>query len=275
MTEISKQERPASGGIGGPAPRPLAGRSALVTGGGRGIGSAICERLGAMGALVAVVYRSDQRSAQATVDRIHAAGGQAFALAADMGALASIDDMLARLDRELMARTGEARIDILVNNAGVAPNGTVEQTSEQMFDEVINVNLKGPFFLTQKAIPRLRDGGRVINISSTAAIRGRPYLAIYGSSKAGHNMLTLSLSNHLGPRGITVNAIAPGAVETDINAAYVAANPNVYADFAKGLALGRVGQPKDLASIVGFIASDDASWITGQVIYVDGGSSFK
>jgi len=275
MTEISQQAQPASGDRNSLASRPLAGKIALVTGGGRGIGSAICDRLGAMGALVAVVYRSDKKSALTTVDRICTAGGQAFALAAEMGDLASIDDMLVRFDQELTTRTGAAKFDILVNNAGVAPNGTLEQTTEAMFDEVISVNLKGPFFLTQKAIGRMRDGGRVINISSTAAIRGRPYLAIYGSSKAALNMLTLSLSNHLGPRGITVNAIAPGAVETDINAGYVAANPNVYADFAKGLALGRVGQPKDLASIVGFIASDDASWITGQVIYVDGGSSFK
>lgn len=271
----SKQGQPGAGDDSARSKRPLAGKIALVTGGGRGIGRAICDRLGSMGALVAVVYRSDKGAAEAAVACIRGSGGDAFALAAEMGELASIDDMLERLDRELILRTGTAKFDILVNNAGVAPNGTVEQTTEAMFDEVIGVNLKGPFFLTQKAIPRLRDGGRVINISSTAAIRGRPYLAIYGPSKAALNLLTLALSNHLGPRGITVNAIAPGAVETDINAAYVAENPNVYAEFAKGLALGRVGQPGDLASIVGFMASDEASWITGQVIYVDGGSSFK
>lgn len=253
----------------------LRGKTALVTGGGRGIGSAICHRLGALGALVAVLYRSDKAAADATVAGICDAGGDAFALAAEMGSLSSIDDMLVRLDQGLQERTGSSRLDILVNNAGVAPAGTVEQTSEAMFDEVIGVNLKGPFFLTQKVIPRLREGGRVINISSTASIRGRPHLAIYGASKAALNLLTLALSNHLGPRGITVNAIAPGAVETDINAAYLAANPDAYGEFAKGLALGRVGQPRDLASIVGFIASDEASWITGQVIYVDGGSSFK
>lgn len=271
----SKKALPLTGSHNDAIAQPLTGKTALVTGGGRGIGSAISHRLGMMGALVAVVYRSDKSAAEATVARVQADGGEAFALPAEMASLASIDDMLGRLDQELQARTGTGKLDILVNNAGVAPNGTVEQTTEALFDEVISVNLKGPFFLTQKVIPRLRDGGRVINISSTAAIRGRPYLAIYGPSKAALNLLTLALSNHLGPRGITVNAIAPGAVETDINAAYVAENPNVYADFAKNLALGRVGQPKDLASIVGFIASDEASWITGQVIYVDGGSSFK
>jgi 3-oxoacyl-[acyl-carrier protein] reductase len=275
MTVSSKKGLPAAGNDRAPPAPPLTGKTAVVTGGGRGIGSAICHRLGVMGALVAVVYRSDKDAAEATVARILEAGGDAFSLPAEMASVASIDDMLVCLDKELLARTGAARFDILVNNAGVAPNGTVEQTTEAMFDEVIGVNLKGPFFLTQKAIPRLRDGGRVINISSTAAIRGRPYLAIYGPSKAALNLLTLALSNHLGPRGITVNAIAPGAVDTDINAAYVAENPNAYADFAKNLALGRVGQPKDLASIVGFIASGEASWITGQVIYVDGGSSFK
>jgi NAD(P)-dependent dehydrogenase (short-subunit alcohol dehydrogenase family) len=275
MTVNNKTGQSAGDNGAAQATRSLAGKVALVTGGSRGIGSAICYRLGAMGALVTVVYRSDRKAAEATVAGIRELGGDAFALPAEMAALTSIDDMLTRLDEELLSRTGAARFDILVNNAGVAPNGTVEQTTEATFDEVIGVNLKGPFFLTQKSIPRLRDGGRVINISSTAAIRGRPYLAIYGPSKAALNLLTLALSNHLGPRGITVNAIAPGAVETDINAAYLAANPNAYADFAKNLALGRVGQPRDLASIVGFIASDEASWITGQVIYVDGGSSFN
>lgn len=266
---------PASGGESRATARPLAGRTALVTGGSRGIGSAISLRLGEMGALVAVVYRSEAAAAEATVARIREAGGEAFALQADMGSLSSIDDMVRRLEKALGERTATTTLDILVNNAGVAPAGNLENTSEKMFDEVIDVNLKGPFFLTQKLAPRLRDGGRVINISSTAAKRGRPDLAIYGASKAALNLLTLAMSNHLGPRGITVNAIAPGAVDTDINAHFLAQNPNAYAEFAKGLALGRVGQPRDLASIVGFIASDEAAWITGQVIYVDGGSSFK
>jgi len=254
--------------------RPLAGKTALVTGGGRGIGRAICQRLASQGALVAVHYRSDKKSADEVVASISAAGGQAFALNAEMASVASIDEMLGRLDRELIARTGSANFDILVNNAGVAPPGTIEQTTEDMFDEVIAVNLKGPFFLTQRAIPRLRDGGRVINISSTASLRGRPALAIYGPSKAAVNLFTLAMANHLGSRGITVNAIAPGVVDTDINAGYLADNPNLYADISKRLALGRVGQPKDLASIVGFISSDEASWITGQVIFVDGGTLF-
>ncbi len=266
---------PASPGEPRSPARPLAGKTALVTGGSRGIGSAISQRLGEMGALVAVVYRAEASAADTTVARIREAGGEAFALQADMGSMASIGEMLQRLDGAFTERTGATALDILVNNAGVAPAGNLENTSEAMFDEVIGVNLKGPFFLTQKLVPRLRNGGRVINISSTAAKRGRPDLAIYGASKAALNLLTLAMSNHLGPRGITVNAIAPGAVDTDINAAFLAQNPNAYADFAKGLALGRVGQPRDLASIVGFIASDEASWITGQVIYVDGGSSFK
>jgi 3-oxoacyl-[acyl-carrier protein] reductase len=266
---------PAPAGGYQPSPRPLAGKTALVTGGSRGIGSAISQCLGERGALVAVVYRADASAADATVARIREAGGDAFTLQADMGALASIDDMLQRLDAAFTERTGGTALDILVNNAGVAPAGNIEQTSEAMFDEVIGVNVKGPFFLTQKLVPRLRHGGRVVNISSTAAMRGRADLAIYGASKAALNLLTVAMSNHLGPRGITVNAIAPGAVDTDINAHFLAKNPNAYADFAKGLALGRVGQPQDLASIVGFIASDEAAWITGQVIYVDGGSSFK
>ena len=255
--------------------RSLAGKTALVTGGGRGIGSAICARLAEQGALVAVAYRSDRASADATIARIEERGGKAFALRAEMGSVSSIAIMLEQMDRELMDRTGQAKFDILVNNAGVAPPGTIEQTTEAMFDDVISVNLKGPFFLTQGALKRLNDGGRIINISSTASFRGRPTLAIYGPSKAALNQFNLTMAHHLGPRGITVNAIAPGVVDTDINAGYVADNPDLYAEVGKRLALGRVGQPKDLASIVGFIASDEASWITGQVIYVDGGSLFQ
>ena len=257
------------------AGRSLAGKVALVTGGGRGIGSAICAQLAGQGALVAVAYRADRAAADATIAHIEASGGHAFALRAEMGSVASIAVMLEQLDRELVARTGQDKFDILVNNAGVAPPGTIEQTTEEMFDEVIAVNLKGPFFLTQGALRRLRDGGRIINISSTASFRGRPSLAVYGPSKAALNQFNLTMAHHLGPRGITVNAIAPGVVDTDINAGYVAENPDLYAEVGKRLALGRVGKPRDLSSIVGFIASDEASWITGQVIYVDGGSLFQ
>jgi NAD(P)-dependent dehydrogenase (short-subunit alcohol dehydrogenase family) len=239
----------------------LSGKLALVTGASRGIGRAIALRLAADGAEVAVHYNAGAEAAGAVVAAIEAAGGRAFALQADLGAPDGVDTLVAGL-------AGRA-IDILVNNAGISPKLTFGAASPADFDRVIGVNLRAPFFIVQGLLPQLRDGGRVINISSMGTRAVYPAMAVYAPAKAGLEALTRILAVELGKRGITVNAVSPGATATDMNER--ASDPVIAAQIAQTVALGRVGQPEDIADIVGLLASADGRWITGQVIDASGG----
>ncbi|HML44734.1 MAG TPA: SDR family NAD(P)-dependent oxidoreductase, partial [Hyphomicrobium zavarzinii] len=201
--------------------RPLEGKIALVTGGSRGIGRAVAERLAADGALVAVHYGKNRQAAVETVSSITAQGGTAFAVGADLAAKDGVKTLFAALDDELKARTGASQFDILVNNAGIAPFANFADTTEAILDEIYAVNVKSVFFVAQEASKRLRDGGRVVNVSSVVARTPSPDLIAYSALKAVINNLTQSLAVVLGARSITVNAVAPGAIDTDMAAALV------------------------------------------------------
>jgi NAD(P)-dependent dehydrogenase (short-subunit alcohol dehydrogenase family) len=252
--------------------RPLEGKIALVTGGSRGIGRAVAERLAADGALVAVHYGKNRQAAVETVSSITAQGGTAFAVGADLAAKDGVKTLFAALDDELKARTGASQFDILVNNAGIAPFANFADTTEAILDEIYAVNVKSVFFVEQEASKRLRDGGRVVNVSSVVARTPSPDLIAYSALKAVINNLTQSLAVVLGARSITVNAVAPGAIDTDMAAALVK-DPAIAEHLKSQQALKRIGQPEDIADAVGFLASLDARWVTGQTVYVSGGAA--
>lgn len=247
----------------------LDGKIALVTGASRGIGRAIAQRLVAAGATVAVHYGTSREEAEATLAGIAGAGGQGFLIQGDLAAPGGAAALAQRFKQELMERFGGAGFDILVNNAGVGRRAPIEAVDEAEFDRIVTVNLKAPFFLTQGLLPALRDGGRIVNISSMGTRAAYSFMPVYAPSKAGLEALTRVLAVHCGGRGITVNAVTPGATATDMNAG--ARDPVQAKVIAETIALGRVGQPQDIAEIVGFLASDESRWITGQTVDASGG----
>jgi len=251
--------------------QPMKGKVAVVTGASRGIGRAIAIRLGTDGAFVAVHYGRNQKQAQETVRDIEAAGGAAFAIGVELGTVASVEQFFKLLDVELTKRTGSNQFDILVNNAGVAPDSSVETATEAVFDEVFALNVKVLFFLSQKALPRLRDGGRIINLSSGVTRIAFPEKAAYAMTKGALNILTLELAKSLGPRNITVNSLAPGFTDTDM-AADILSNPQSRAYASSASAFNRVGRPDDIADAAAFLASHDGRWVTGQYLDVTGGA---
>ncbi|MCF1594520.1 SDR family oxidoreductase [Streptomyces muensis] len=257
--------------------RALAGKIALVTGAGRGIGRGIATRLARDGALVGVHYGRSEAAALEVVKEIRRGGGRAFALGAELGVPGDADAVFEAFDAGLREERGEAAagaegsLDILVNNAGASGSGPVGQAVPEVFDRMIAVNAKAPFFLVQNALPRMRDGGRIVNVSSLASRRAFPESLAYAMSKGALDTMTLALAKELGPRGITVNAVGPGFVETDMNARR-RTTPEARADLAARSVFGRIGRPSDVADVVAFLASDDSRWITGQYLDVSGGT---
>lgn len=251
------------------APDTLAGKTALVTGGSRGIGRAIALALGRRGARVAVHYNAASEAADEVVGLIQAAGGQAWTLQADLADPEAPARLAAQARDALLERTGDDGLDILVNNAGVGLRARLPEVTPQDFDRVLQVNLKTPFFLIQHCLPFLRDAGRIINISSMGTRAAYPEMSVYAPAKAGLEALTLLLAAELGARGITVNAVLPGATATDLNQR--ARDPELSRVIARTIALGRVGQPEDIADIVAFLASHEGRWITGQSLDATGG----
>lgn len=251
---------------------PLEGKVAVVTGASRGIGRAIAERLAADGALVAVHYGRSAGAAEDVVSKIEASGGKAFAVQADLAAKDGVTTLYAALDRELTARTGGTQFDILVNNAAIAPFVDFANTTEDVLDEIYAVNVRSVVLGTQEAVKRLRDGGRVVSISSGVVRTPVADAAAYSFLKAPIDNLTKTLATVLGSRSITVNAVAPGVIDTDMAAA-IARDPAI-AEVVKGKqALKRIGQPEDIADVVGFLAGLESRWVTGQVIEASGGTS--
>jgi NAD(P)-dependent dehydrogenase (short-subunit alcohol dehydrogenase family) len=190
-------------------------------------------------------------------------------IGADLGSARGVEALADALKTLLIKRSGSAMFDILVNNAGVGERAPIEDVTEADFDRALQLNLKAPFFLTQKTLPMLRDGGRIINVSSMSTRVAYPALATYAPSKAGLEALTLLLAAHLGPRGITVNAVLPGATATDMHPA--TNDPAAAAALAQTVALRRMGQPGDVADVVVWLASEEARWVTGQRIEASGG----
>jgi 3-oxoacyl-[acyl-carrier protein] reductase len=253
--------------------RALEGKIALVTGGSRGIGRAIAQRLGRDGAAVAVAYARNEAAAEEVVERIRKDGGRAFALRAELGAHGDAARLWAAFDAQAGEYAPGGAVDIIVNNAGIGRTPDLASLTEDDFDEVFAVNVRAPFFIVQHALKRLRDGGRIINISSGAARIALPEIMAYGSTKGALDTFTLNLAKELGPRGITANSVAPGVIDTDVNAGWLRGNPQAEAQAAALSALGRIGRTEDVADIVAFLASDDARWVTGQVIDATGGSA--
>ncbi|MGP8299212.1 SDR family oxidoreductase [Streptomyces inhibens] len=252
----------------------LSGKTALVTGGSRGIGRAISQRLGRDGARVGVHYGRDEAAAKETVSAIEAAGGQAFAVRAELGVPGDAEALWSAFDEQ------SEGLDILVNNAGInkAVDGTLKSIGEvtvEDFDHLFAVNTKAPFFLVQQGLTRLRDGGRIIN-TSTGLTRGaaKPELITYAMTKGAIDVFTSTLAKDLGRRGITVNAVAPGAVDTDMNAGWLRGGTNTEAQQrVRAISpLGRIADATDIGDIVAFLASDDSRWVTGQWIDATGGA---
>lgn len=251
----------------------LRGKTALVTGSSRGYGRAIAERLARDGAFVLVHYATNAAAADSTVAAIQAAGGHAVAIGVPLdGSLGRVEALLGRLDEQLAAAGRATTVDILVNNAAISPRGNIEDTSEEVFDEVFAVNAKAPFFVLQKVLPRMPDGGRVINISSQTSLIAFPDVAAYSMAKGALDLLTKVAAKHLAPRNITVNAVLPGIADTDMNASWLRGNPEAASSASQFSAFGRIADVTDIADIVGFLASKDARWITGQLIDGGGGS---
>jgi NAD(P)-dependent dehydrogenase (short-subunit alcohol dehydrogenase family) len=243
----------------------LTDRTALVTGASRGIGRAIAERLAHDGALVAVHYGSNDAAAKETVAAIEQAGGQAFPLRAELGVTGDVEAMFAGLADGLRGRP----LDILVNNAGIGGPGSIEQTTPEQFERLFAVNVRAPFFIVQRALTLMRDGGRIINISSAVSRIALNEVA-YAMTKGAIDVLGRTLANDVGQRGITVNTVAPGVTDTDTNA-WMRDLPEAKAGVAGATALGRIGQPADIADAVAFLASGDGRWVTGHLLDATGG----
>jgi 3-oxoacyl-[acyl-carrier protein] reductase len=238
----------------------LDGTTALVTGGSRGIGAAICRRLAADGADIVLHYHGNRRAAEETAASI---GREVRIVQADIGGPKEIDRMFGELR--------DVRLDFLINNAGIWKSTPLGSSSTELLDEMLATNVRGPFQVAQGALPLLKDGGRIVNVSSVA---GRTGVAggrsLYGATKAAIDSLTRNWALELAPRRILVNAVAPGYITTDMTANHLA-DPATYERAMVRHPLGRLGTPEDVADVVAFLCSDDARFVTGQTFNVSGG----
>lgn len=247
----------------------LTGKTALVTGSSRGIGRATAERLAREGALVAVHYSTGEEAADEVVSGIENDGGRAFAVQSELGAPGGVHELFLGLEQGLKERTGSAELNIVVNNAGVMGGAKPEDTTPEQFDRLVAVNAKAPFFIIQRALPNMPDGGRIINISSGLTKFANPDEIAYAMTKGAVEMLALHFAKHLGPRGITVNSVAPGITR---NSNPVFDIPEAVEQMAALSTFNRVGEPQDVADVVAFLASDAARWVTGAFIDASGGT---
>jgi 3-oxoacyl-[acyl-carrier protein] reductase len=242
--------------------KPLSGKVALVTGGSRGIGAAIAKRLAADGANVAITYASAPQKADEVVRAVEAAGGRGLAIHADSGDANAVKNAVAETVRAF------GRLDVLVNNAGAAMIAALDQFSLEDFDRMVAVNIRGVFIAAQEAARHMKEGGRIINIGSTNSER-IPFAgaSVYTMTKAAVAGLTRGLARDLGPRGITVNAVQPGPVDTDMNPAN-----GPFAESQKAFtALGRYGHGEEIAGLVSYLAGPEAGYVTGAGLLIDGG----
>lgn len=247
-------------------------RIAIVTGANRGLGRATAYTLAARGTRVVLTYRGDPAAAEAAVTEIRDGGGDAIALRLDIADAESFAAFTATLLAEIGERWGATRIDVLVNNAGIGLFGRLEEVTVEAFDSLIGTNLRGTFFLIQALTPHLADGGRIVNVSTSLTRHVSPGTSVYAASKTAVEALTRSLAVELGPRGIRINSIAPGPTATDFNGGAMRDDPELRSSLAAQTALGRVGQPDEIADAIAALASDDLRWVTAERIEVSGGS---
>ena len=244
---------------------------ALITGASRGLGRNTAIKLAERGVDVILTYHSNAREAQAVVGQIDALGGRATALQLDVGDSKTFAAFAETVRAALQQGWQRERFDYLVNNAGVGVHATIEQTTEAQFDQLVNVHLKGTFFLTQKLLPLINDGGRIVNLSSGLTRFSLPGYGAYAAMKGGVEVLTRYLAKELGARGIAVNTLAPGAIETDFGGGAVRDNAQLNAMIASQTALGRVGLPDDIGGAISSLLASDSRWVNAQRIEVSGG----
>ena len=246
-------------------------RIALITGGSRGLGRNAALSLARHGINVILTYRSNSAEAQAAVADIEKTGRRAAALPLDVGNVSGFDTFVAELRRTLQTRWQRDRFDFLVNNAGIGTHASFAETTEAQFDELVNIHFKGAFFLTQKLLPLIADGARILNISSGLTRFTQPGYSAYAAMKGAMEVLTKYQAKELGPRGIAVNILAPGAIETDFGGGVVRDNAQVNAYIASQTALGRVGLPDDIGGAIAALLSPESSWINAQRVEASGG----
>ncbi len=251
--------------------KKLVNKIALVTGSSRGLGKEMALRMAQEGADILVTYNTNSEQAEGTVQEIEALGSKAKAFQLNTGEIQSFDAFFDEVSGVLQSEWERSTFDILVNNAGIIAHVPVAETTEATFDQLANIQLKGPFFITQKALPLLNDGGRIINVSTGLARFSIPGYAAYAAMKSGIETYTRYLAKELGTRQITANVVAPGAINTDMNKASLENNPGLEQMLSSVTALGRVGVAEDIGGVVAFLASEDARWVNGQRIEASGG----
>jgi NAD(P)-dependent dehydrogenase (short-subunit alcohol dehydrogenase family) len=244
---------------------------AIITGSSRGLGKSMALHLADRGVDVIVTYQTKEKEAREVVAEIEKKGRKAIAMQLDVGDARSFGAFAERVKGELERVWKKSRFDFLVNNAGTGYHALIAETTEENFDRLVNVHLKATLFLTQKLLPLIADGGRIVNVSSGLARFSFPGAAAYAAMKGGIEVLTRYMATELGPRRIAVNTIAPGAIETDFNGGLVRDNDQLNKMIASQTALGRVGLPDDVGGAVAMLLAPESRWITGQRIEVSGG----
>lgn len=249
----------------------MQGKIALITGGSRGLGRNTALHIARRGADVILTYREGEQQAAEAVAEIRALGRRAVALRLDVADASGFADFAQRTARELDAQWRRDSFDFLVNNAGMGVYASYAETTAQQFDDLVNVHFKGPFFLTQALLPLIADGGRIVNISSGLARFALPGHAAYASMKGAMEVLTRYQAKELGARGIAVNIVAPGAIETDFGGGAVRDNPELNRYVAGNTAMGRAGLPDDVGGAIAALLGEGSRWVTAQRIEVSGG----
>jgi NAD(P)-dependent dehydrogenase (short-subunit alcohol dehydrogenase family) len=248
----------------------MTGKIAIITGASRGLGRNTALNLARRGVDVLFTYRANQKEAESLIREVEASGRRAAGFCLDTGDIRALDAFVTEIGKTLHA-WGRERFDYLVNNAGNSLHSGFMETTEAQFDEVFNVHVKGVYFLTQKLLPLMNDGGRIVNISSGLARFSLPGSSAYAAAKGAVEVLTRYLAKELGPRKITANVVAPGAIQTDFSGGMVRDNPQVNKMVAEMTALGRAGVPDDIGPMIAALLSDETRWVNGQRIEVSGG----
>ena len=248
----------------------MTNKIAIITGGSRGLGRNLAVNLAQRGVDILFTFRANQEDAESFIREAETMGRRAAGFRLDTGDISAFDGFVAEVRKKLQS-WGRERFDFLVNNAGNSLYAAFAETTEAQFDGIFNVHVRGVYFLTQKLLPLMNDGGRIVNISSGLARFALPGSSAYGATKAAVEMLTRYMAKELGPRRITVNVVAPGAIQTDFSGGMVRDNPEINKRVAEMTALGRAGVPDDIGPMIAALLSDDNRWVNGQRIEVSGG----